>query len=102
MRYEDMLSDSEKVFGALADHLLLPAIPEQVRLAIERSSFEQMKSQEEEQGFKEKPKHAERFFREGRAGQWKEVLTSKQIDRIVKDHGEQMARFGYLPSQADG
>ena len=37
------------------------------------------------------------FFREGRAGQWKEVLTQAQVDRIVRDHGEQMARFGYLP-----
>jgi len=25
------------------------------------------------------------------------VLTSDQIDRIVRDHGEQMMRFGYLP-----
>lgn len=102
MRYEDMLNDPEKTFSALASHLLLNASPEQVRTAIERTSFEKLKSQEEEKGFKEKPKHADRFFREGRAGQWKDILTPKQINRIVKDHGEQMARFGYLPSQADG
>lgn len=97
MRYEDMLSDPEKIFGKLAEHLLLGATPAQLRQAIERSSFDKLKSQEEKEGFKEKPEHAERFFREGRAGQWKEVLTSTQIDRIVKDHGEQMKRFGYLP-----
>ncbi len=98
MRYEDMLTDPEKTFGNLAEHLLLPATPEQVRLAIERTSFDRLKGQEEEQGFKEKPKHAERFFREGRAGQWKDILTPSQIERIVQDHREQMARFGYLPS----
>ena len=97
MRYEDMMSDPEKTFGKLADHLLLGPTPAQVRQAIDRSSFDKLKSQEEEVGFKEKPEHAERFFREGRAGQWKEVLTPAQVDRIVKDHGEQMARFGYLP-----
>jgi hypothetical protein len=65
--------------------------------AIDWSSFDNLKSQEQEDGFKEKPEHAERFFREGRAGQWKEILTPAQVDRIVKDRGEQMARFGYLP-----
>jgi hypothetical protein len=97
MRYEDMLSDPEKTFGRLADHLLLGPTRAQVSQAIERSSFDNLKSQEEKLGFKEKPEHAERFFREGRAGQWKEILTPKQIDRIVQDHGEQMQRFGYLP-----
>jgi hypothetical protein len=37
------------------------------------------------------------FFREGRIGQWREVLTQPQIDLIVADHREQMARFGYWP-----
>jgi len=37
------------------------------------------------------------FFREGRIGQWREVLTQQQIDLIVADHREQMARFGYWP-----
>lgn len=97
MRYEDMLSEPEKTFGKLADHLLLGPTRAQLRQAIERSSFANLKSQEEKEGFKEKPEHAERFFREGRAGQWKEVLTPAQIDRIVKNHGEQMKRFGYLP-----
>jgi Sulfotransferase domain len=97
MRYEDMLSDTEKTFGGLAEHLLLGATPEQVRKAIDWSSFDNLKNQEQEDGFKEKPEHAERFFREGRAGQWKDVLSSEQVDRIVNDHGEQMRRFGYLP-----
>jgi hypothetical protein len=96
MRYEDMLADPEKAFGGLARHLLLDPNPTQLQQAIERSSFEKLQAQEQDQGFREKPKQAERFFREGRAGQWKEVLTPAQVDRIVKDHGEQMKRFSYL------
>ncbi len=98
MRYEDMLSDSCKTFGGLARHLLLDATPPQIDLAIERSSFERLKSQEEELGFVERSEKAERFFREGRAEQWKETLTAAQVDRIVNDHHDQMARFGYLPA----
>jgi len=31
------------------------------------------------------------------AGQWEDALTPAQVNRIVRDHGEQMQRFGYLP-----
>jgi hypothetical protein len=97
MRYEDMLAQPKKTFGALARHLLFKPSDEQLADAIDRSSFERLREQEEKEGFRERPEVAERFFREGRTGQWKEVLTSQQIQRIVDAHGEQMQRFGYLP-----
>lgn len=97
MRYEDMHEAPMEAFGTLARFLTLDPTPEQLAEAIDRSSFERLRKQEEEAGFREKPKNAERFFREGRAGQWREVLTSEQVDRIVADHGSQMERFGYLP-----
>jgi hypothetical protein len=98
MRYEDMLADPKTRFAALARHLLIDFTPQQLERAIERSSFARLQSQEREKGFRERPPTADgHFFREGRAGQWKEVLTSSQVDRIVRDHGEQMQRFGYLP-----
>jgi hypothetical protein len=40
----------------------------------------------------------EAFFREGKAGQWKKVLTKEQVAAIVSAHREQMARFGYVPA----
>lgn len=98
MRYEDMLADPAKVFGGLVKHLLQEATSAELALAIERSSFERLRSQEEQTGFVEKPEAAQRFFREGRAGQWKDVLTAAQVKAIVRDHGEQMRRFGYLPA----
>jgi hypothetical protein len=97
MRYEDMLNEPERTFGALARHLLLNPTADELDLAIKRSSFESLRDQEGESGFKEKPEHTERFFREGRADQWKEVLTPQQVDAIVGVHGEQMKKFGYLP-----
>ena len=68
MRYEDMLNNPEKTFGALAHHLLLNPTAAELALGIKRSSFESLKEQEEKEGFKEKPLHADRFFREYRAG----------------------------------
>jgi hypothetical protein len=97
MRYEDMLNEPQKTFGALARHLLFKPTDQQLADAIDRSSFKRLREQEEKEGFRERPDKAKRFFREGRIGQWKEVLTPAQIQRIVDAHGEQMQRFGYLP-----
>ena len=98
MRYEDMLDEPQKAFGGLARHLLFTPTDDQLADAIDRSSFERLREQEQQEGFRERPERAERFFREGRAGQWKDVLTPAQIKRIVDAHGEQMQRFGYLPA----
>jgi hypothetical protein len=97
MRYEDMLADPRSSFTGLARHLQLNATPDQIALAIERSSFDNLQDEEARTGFAERPKEADRFFREGRVGQWREVLTPQQVDRIAGAHREQMARFGYWP-----
>lgn len=96
MRYENMLADPMRIFGGLARHLLLRPGEQQLRLAVERSSFENLKKQEAEKGFKEKPEKSERFFREGKAGQWQEKLSRRQVRQIVQAHHVQMGRFGYL------
>jgi|SRR5579862_1637538 len=98
VRYEDMLADPQTHFTAVAQHVLYGTTRRHVTKAIERSTFARLAAQEREKGFRERSPNADRnFFREGRAGQWKEVLSPAQIDRIVNDHGEQMKRFGYLP-----
>ena len=98
VRYEDLLADPRNAFAAMARHLLLDSTRRRLAKAIEQSSFARLQAQEREKGFRERPASADRnFFREGRAGQWRDVLSKAQVDRIVRDHGEQMQRFGYLP-----
>ena len=46
--------------------------------------------------FRERSPRSDRFFREGRAGEWQEKLSADQVNRIVDTHGEQMRQFGYL------
>ncbi len=100
MRYEDMLKNPMHIFGGLARHLLLKPRPDQLRLAIERSSFDKLQKQEEEKGgFKEKPEAAERFFRSGKSGEWRKTLSPRQVREIVRVHHAQMARFGYLTDE---
>ncbi len=99
MRYEDMLADPVKVFGGLARHLRIAPTGVQLEQAIELSSFENLREQEETEGFREKPEHAEKFFRKGTSGQWLNDLTENQIRQIISDHRTQMQRFGYVPKE---
>ena len=97
MRYEDMLAKPQAIFSALSRHLLIEASDEQIARAIELASFERAKAQEQEKGYLERPEKSSAFFREGRAEQWRDVLSDEQVSRVVADHAEQMARFDYLP-----
>lgn len=96
VRYEDMTDNPLETFAGVAKFLGLEPPLERLRRAISHSSFGQLQSQERERGFLERSQHS-RFFRSGRAGQWREVLTEDQIKRIVSDHRAQMERFGYVP-----
>ena len=97
MRYEDMLDRPVESFGALAGFLQIAAAPDALARATELSSFDRLKAQEQVAGYREKPNTARSFFRIGRKDQWRERLSSRQIAATLEIHGEQMARFGYLP-----
>lgn len=100
LRYEDMLASPRETFGRVVAFLGLRPTPERLARAIEHSRFDRLRAQEQKSGFRERSLKSDRFFREGRAGQWRERLTPDQVAAIVRACGEQMARFGYLPETA--
>lgn len=97
VRYEDLVSSPEKEFARVVRFLGIPAEQAKIARAIRFASFDQLKKQESERGFVEKPDGAASFFREGRSGGWQERLSPEQVARIIADHREQMARFDYIP-----
>jgi hypothetical protein len=97
MRYEDMLANAPRSFGALVAFLGLEASRQRIAKAIRLSSFGVLREQERRHRFREKPAVADRFFRAGTAGQWRKRLTPAQVAAVVAAHREQMARFAYLP-----
>jgi hypothetical protein len=100
LRYEDLLANPMRPLGTLARFLGLEPDDDQLRAAIAKSSFAEMCRQEAENGFRERPPTAKVFFREGCAGQWRDVLTPAQITEIIRGHEPIMQRFGYLPPNA--
>jgi hypothetical protein len=94
VRYEDLLGDPDLWFSVISRRVFTPPpTREQVQAAIHRSTFDLLKSQEQKYGFLEMP--GGRFFRAGRAGEWRESLESRHAAQIAHDHKRWMAHFGY-------
>lgn len=96
LRYEDMKNMPLETFSKAVSFTGLSRSIEQIRKAMDFSSFDIVQKQEKEEGFREKAPVSTLFFRKGKVGSWREELNPEQIRRIVRDHREVMQRFGYL------
>ena len=95
IRYEDLLEDPVTHFGSIVDALGIPVEDDRLRRAIHFSRFDELKKQEEKQGFKEGPGTGNLFFNTGKTGQWKEHLDPTLISKIRRDHKRIMKQFRY-------
>lgn len=97
LRYEDLRADTASVFGLAVAFLGLKATPDGLARAVRKSDFGELKRQEIEKGFRERrPESTAPFFRAGRVGGWRDVLTPDQAAAIEAAHGAVMAEFRYL------
>ena len=96
VRYEDMAAKPQETFAKAVAFLNLPAERQRLRKAIKFSSFRELSRQEARNGFAEKSQNAERFFRKGRAGGWRSIMTEDQVQRVLEDHREALTHFGYV------
>jgi len=96
VRYEAMHTDLPAILRDLAAMLDWPADAAVIAGAVAASGFDGLRRQEAVAGFSERPSAMPVFFRSGRAGGWRRVLSSAEVDRIERCHGATMARFGYL------
>lgn len=100
VRYEDMHRTPVETFGTAIRFAGLMSSTQEIKDALARSHFDALKQQERAKGFGEKTIISASFFRKGRVGSWREVLTPHQVGRLIQNHGEVMRRLGYLA--ADG
>jgi aryl sulfotransferase len=100
IRYEDMIQNPFKTF---CDAVIFAGFSDfskdRILKAIEFSNFSELKKQEEKSGFLESPPNNASFFRKGRVGGWREIMTEVQVEKIVQNHNEVMRRFGYLTEE---
>jgi hypothetical protein len=96
VRYEDLLARPKEEFTRICRFLDLRADTERVTKAVRFTDFDELQRQEQIQGFEEKPLPTNRFFRTGRAEQWREALSAEQVAAVTQANREEMARFGYV------
>ena len=96
VRYEDAHTHPIEVFGAALRFAGFDASEPEVDEAVERASFDRLRVQEVEHGFRERPVAAEQFFRRGAVGTWQDELPAELARRIEHEHADVMRRFGYL------
>jgi hypothetical protein len=96
LRYEDMKKNTLSTFSAAIEFLGMKFSPEKIARALAFSDFSELKKQELEKGFREKPPKAASFFRQGETGSWKSSLSPEQVQSIITCHASVMREFGYL------
>lgn len=92
MRYEDMISDTERTFRALLGYLQIPVNDGKFRRAIRNSSFRELQKQERKDGFAERPEQMQQFFASGKSGNWRRELSPAQIDRVATEFHEMLQK----------
>lgn len=96
VRYEDMVADPAEALRRMDARIRWNSSEEAITGAVAATRFDRLADKEKRHGFIEKSHRTDRFFRSGKAGSWRETLTGEQAARIERDHGEIMARFGYI------
>ena len=97
VRYEALLESPLVTFGQTIQWLGGAPEPDRLARAVQFSSFQELRAQEQAKGFIERVAGSTApFFGTGRSGTWRTELTPAQQARIERDHGAVMQLFGYL------
>jgi aryl sulfotransferase len=98
LRYEDMKADAAAALSGVLAFADLEFSQEAIRRAVAAAHFDELRSQEQENGFAEWLGGGRRggaFFRRGVSGAWRDELTRDEVRRIEAEHAAMMRRLGY-------
>ena len=104
VRYEDLILNPNSEFRKIANYITsiinIRFTEEQIKKSIEESSFKNMSSLEDKNGFLEVIKDSEnkkkKFFNLGPKNNWKEILDKKYVDEIENSFNDEMKELGYI------
>ena len=95
VRYEDLRRDTVAVLRDVLAFLGASTTEEDLARAIDHSRLEALQRQEADKGFRERQPGQKRFFRSGRTGEWRDVMTADQVRSIEQRLGPAMLALGY-------
>jgi hypothetical protein len=95
-RYEDLYSRPLQEFARLAAAARLDATEAQIARAVQATKFDDLKAQETEAGFRERPRVSPAFFNHGRPDTWRGALSHHLQLKIVSTQCTAMTQLGYM------
>jgi len=95
VRYEDLRQDTAAKMRETVTFLGARATAAEIDRAVGHSSLEELRRQEEAKGFRESRPGQHRFFRSGRSGEWRDVMSASQVRSIEERCGPVMTDLGY-------
>ena len=97
IKYEDLINNTFetklKIIKFLSNILNFKVDTNQIKYSIEQSDFKRLQGIENNQKFHES---TNTFFNSGKIGQWKNILSPTQINKIEKFCSDEMKELGYL------
>jgi len=99
LRYEDMLEDAARELAKVAAFLAIPADPERIRNAVNRSAADEMRKMEKTQArlwsSTKDTRQDVPFVREAKAGGWRSGLSDAAVAQLEASWGHLMTYLGY-------
>ena len=100
IKYENLLrnpiDEFTKIVNFIKEIASIEFDEKNILKAIENTSFENLKKQEELKGFKEAPKNNNKFFYLGPKNDWHNILDKKTKDDVEASFKNEMKDLGYL------
>ena len=104
VKYEDLIKNPEETFTKIAffigNLIKLNFTNDQIKTAIELSSFEKLEKMEKDYGFTESTINKEggknKFFYLGPKNDWQKILDKNISDKIIKKFEPEMQELGYI------
>lgn len=96
VRYEDLLGDPRRAFARVVAFAGLDRSDQEVERAVRNADFRVLRALEQRDGFRQRVSATNLFFRQGRAGGWREVLSPVQSKRIETACAAMLEKWNYL------
>ena len=98
IRYEDLVADTYRELSKIASFLKVAASPDQIALAVARSSSDEMRKLEKKQvqnSVLTRGRQDIGFVRSAKSGEWKQALPEHCVEAIEHAWGNVMTQVGY-------
>lgn len=94
--YEKMHEDTAGELRRILEFCEIPIDEQAIKEAVRACVFDRLRAREEEEGFEERSKQSERFFRRGIVGSHKDEVPRELVAKIESDHMQMMRLLGYV------